>query len=106
MPRDRRRRSRDRGTRPPEGPAANPVASRMRVTPAREWRWRTFPVYFTFAATFFVTIVVTGLLAGKGLLTALFPLLLLPASLLLAIGLSHFVSVGFVAPRLKRRQSR
>src|SRR6185312_3095314 len=70
MPRDRRRRDR-RDRREPTPPApAPPVAAAARgptlagkpVARQREWRWRTFPVFCTFAATLFLSSLLTSLL--------------------------------------------
>src|SRR5579885_2543537 len=74
-----------------------PTLVHRRVAPAREWRWKTFPVYFTFALTFFLTTIVAEAISGSGNLV----LLLLPAALALAAGLAHLVVTLLIVPRIK-----
>ncbi len=101
MPRDKRRRERQSRQRPnldAAGPSApristGPMLAGRRVSPARDWRWRTFPVFFTFAVTVFASAV----LGTIGFAT----LLLLVGIVALAAGMAHLVSIVLVAPRLK-----
>src|SRR5690242_20106656 len=70
MPRSRRRRDRPvRLQAPPSRPAGPTLAGRP-IASAREWRWRTFPVFFTFAATLFLTVAAAAILPGLLLLIA------------------------------------
>ncbi len=100
MPRDRRRKERPSRARPLSTPGlqsapeftAGPLLAGRRVAPAREWRWRTFPVFFTFGATLF----------GAAVLATLsLSVLFLLGVLVLAAGLAHLVTVLVIAPRLK-----
>jgi len=91
MPRNRRRPRGPASYHPPQGPT---LAGR-RIAPSRDWRWRTFPVYFTFGATLFLTAFLSALS------TPLASWLWIIGAVVFASALSHLVSVYFVAPRLK-----
>jgi uncharacterized MAPEG superfamily protein len=96
MPRQRRRRSQANAPRPePSGPT---LAGR-RVARAPEWRWRTFPVFFTLALSVFVTAVLATLLSGSNSVRILVVL----GAAMSAAALSHFITVRFIAPRMKPR---
>lgn len=100
MPRDRRRRDRRDHARPTAEPvqragAEIPHLAGKPVARQREWRWRTFPVFFTFAATLFVTSVLTAIVVralGLNLIEIL-------GALLFAAALSHLVAVHFYERR-------
>jgi len=97
MSKNRRRRQRQNVA--PAMPAAVSgfTLAGHRVAPATQWRWRTFPVYFTFASTLFITAFVAQLLAG----TRLVNLLVLAGTIALSAGLAHLVSVRFIASRIE-----
>ena len=79
-------------------PPPGPIRAGRPVAPARSWRWRTFPVFFAASLTGFLTALLAQVLERSGNLA----LLALVAALPLAAGLSHLVSVFFLAPRLRR----
>jgi len=94
MPRERRRR--DRRERRPvvnapaaEAAARGPTLVGKPVARPREWRWRTFPVFCTFAVTLFVSSVLTALLLRE----PGFNLIEVVGALLTAWALAHLVSV-------------
>ncbi len=89
MPRDRRRRDKPVRVKPLSGPT---LAGR-RIASARDWRWRTFPVFFTFSTTLFVAVALQSIGLGFWLL--------LIGAVCFAAALSHLVSVRFIGPRLK-----
>jgi hypothetical protein len=91
MPRNRRRPRGPASYHPPQGP----TLAGHRIAPSRDWRWRTFPVYFTFGATLFLTAFLSALS------TPLASWLWIIGAVVFASALSHLVSVYFVAPRLK-----
>jgi hypothetical protein len=103
MPRSRRR---GRGSPRPPSPTAQavlpggPTLAGRRIAPAREWRWRTFPVYFTFSATLFVATFLAQLSV------TLTNLLWIVGALLFAGALSHLVTVLIIAPRMRRPRDR
>jgi hypothetical protein len=103
VPRTRRRRPRTASTAhdtpsPPPNPSPSLTLARRRVSPAREWRWRTFPVFFTFAATLFLTALVGQIVEATGRLSV--GVLVLPGAIALAIALAHLVSVLFAGARV------
>lgn len=75
------------------------------VSRPEEWRWRTFPVFFAFSATFFLTAVLCALLGGKVSL-ALLTLVAIVAAVPLAFALAHLVTVRFIAPHAPTPQRR
>lgn len=104
MPRNRRRRNRQRGSgsaSPEEQPAASGynLAGR-RVATAPEWRWRTFPVFFTFSITLFLTAFLVEIFAGTGLGW----LIAFAGVLCSSAALAHLVVARFIAPRVGPRQ--
>ncbi len=104
MPRDRRR-NRRRGSSPAAPPAqtaapsAGPSGRRAAEVPA--WRWRTFPVFFTFSLTLFVTATAVQIFSGTGVGW----LIVFLGALFAAAALSHFVVRRFIAPRISPRRS-
>jgi hypothetical protein len=70
-----------------------------RVAAPRDWRWRTFPVFFTFSATLFLTALVVEL--GRN--TAVGPLVLILGAIPLSAALAHLVVARFIAPRIRPR---
>jgi hypothetical protein len=74
------------------------------------WQWRTFPVFFMFAAGLFIGVFVgvpSGIAAEAGNSTPQF-VLFLASAMLLGLALSHVVvrwllSRGFVKPRPRAR---
>lgn len=103
MPRDRRRRNRNQRL-PRESapaPAGHNLAGR-RVASAREWRWRTFPVFCTFAFTLFVTALLVEVFSG----TAVGALISLIGAVLASGALAHLVVVRLIAPRIRPRERR
>lgn len=104
MPRDRRRR--DRRERRPvviapaaEAAARGPTLAGKRVARPREWRWRTFPVFCTFAVTVFVSSVLTALLLREPGLN----LIEIVGALLTAWALAHLISVRLFENRFPER---
>jgi len=100
-PRTRRRRT----VRPSAAPITPSTSSNgrrpiviagRRYASAYEWRWRTFPVFFTFAATLFATAGLCTLLAAHHLF-ALIALLTILAAIPLALALAHLITVRYVA---------
>jgi hypothetical protein len=71
-----------------------------RVASATEWRWRTFPVFFTFALTLFLTATLMEIFAGTGLGW----LIAFAGTLCTAAALANLVVVRFIAPRVGPRQ--
>ena len=93
----RHRRRRERAIQAPAPVSSGPTLMRRPITPVREWHWRTFPVFFTFAATLFCTALLAEVVSGSASVT----LLVVPGALAFAAALSHLVSVRFLAPRAK-----
>ncbi|HLZ72942.1 MAG TPA: hypothetical protein VKV26_23810 [Dehalococcoidia bacterium] len=105
MPRDRRRRDRrDRRAElpapPPATAARGPTLAGRTVARQREWRWRTFPVFFTFAVTLFVSSILSALLLRQPGLN----IIEIAGALALAIGLSHLISVRLFESRFPARR--
>ncbi len=104
MPRDRRRRER-RDRRPVvnapavEAAVRGPTLAGKPVARQREWRWRTFPVFCTFAVTLFVTSLLTSLLLRQ---PGLNPLEVLGAAAT-AWALAHLISVRLFENRFPER---
>jgi hypothetical protein len=72
------------------------IIAGRRYANAYEWRWRTFPVFFTFAATLFATAGICTLLATHHLF-ALIALLTILAAIPLALALAHLITVRYIA---------
>lgn len=104
MPRDRRRRNRPRGSAPPAQSAQSAGAglnlAGRRVSTANEWRWRTFPVFFTFALTLFLTASLVEVFSGTGVGF----LIVIAGCLFAAAALAHLVVARFIAPRVGPRR--
>lgn len=66
------------------------------MSSADEWDWHTFPVFFTFSATFFLTAVLCALL-GDYVSRTLLTVVVIVAALPMALALAHFVTVRFIA---------
>lgn len=81
--------------RQPVPAPVGPTLAGRRVAPPREWRWRTFPVFLTFAATLFLTALIATISPGLG------SLLWILGVVLFALALSHLVTVYLIAPRLR-----
>lgn len=94
MPRDRRRRERRErrpvvAAPPASVGAPGPTLVGKPVARMREWRWRTFPVFFTFSVTLFVSSVLTALLLRQPGLN----LIEVIGALLTAWALAHLITV-------------
>lgn len=70
--------------------------------PARAWRWRTFPVYFTFAATLFLTALLTSIVDGAHGVNIIEAL----GALAFSVALAHLVVSRLVEPRVARHLDR
>ena len=81
----------------PAAPVQRYIVAGSRVDGPRDWRWKTFPVYFIFAATLFCTSALCTFFASKGwyLMTALLTLL---AAIAMAVALAHLVTLRYIAP--------
>lgn len=91
----RRRPNRPPTARPPI--AQGPMVGGRRVAAPRQWRWRTFPVFCTFAATLFLTTLANlALSPSRG-----GAVLLILSCLPLAVVLAHLVAVALVGPRIR-----
>ncbi|GEM_PF-2218896 len=108
MPRDRRRRDR-RERRPVVVPPTPPLDETVERGPTlagrpvarqREWHWRTFPVFFSFAATLFVSSILSALLLRQPGLN----IIEIAGALALAMGLAHLISVRLFESRYPERQ--
>jgi hypothetical protein len=80
-------------------PARRPVyiVGGSRVDGPRDWRWKTFPVFFVAAVTLFLSSVLSAWFASEGWLrmTALFTVI---AAVPVAIALAHLVTLRYFAP--------
>lgn len=77
------------------------IVAGSRVDGPADWRWKTFPVFFIFSVTLFLTSALCTFFASRGwyLMTALLTVL---AAIPLAVALAHLVTLRYVAPHAPR----
>lgn len=106
MARQRSHRRKSERTRPPtpatapaSAPARRPVyvVGGSRVDGPRDWRWKTFPVFFVASLTLFLASVLGAWFASEGWLR-MSALLTIVAAIPLALALAHLVTLRYLAP--------
>jgi hypothetical protein len=80
------------------------IVAGSRVDGPEDWRWKTFPVFFVFAATLFLASALCTFFAVQRwyAMTALLTLL---AAIPLALALAHLVTLRYVAPHAPRHSA-